>query len=590
MFRILILVLGPPLIALHAQGQVVVQGRCVDTSDGTGIAYAGIATADGITLGITNEEGRFRITAPSPEDTLVFAHLAYQRLLLPVSRAAAAATVGLTPVRSELPAITVQGRDDAAHRLVLRCASLLRAADAYEAKVHYQLGTHRPDGRPLEVIECFYNGTFNGTRITGLHLKNGRIAVAPDEGRYVLNLNTSKAIALLDITARDGAFPDTPLAFRKLGALRRHFDLTVTGILHGTEEVQHIRFTPRADAPGACFSGELWIGAHSARLHRIDLACAPCSHHPFRSVDPAGRLEDVRIHYTQRWNTDGPRPMIDHILLNYAVVHRSDTADGRSAFSSGQVGPEGRPVASQGIVRVFDRDRPFIAPLFNHDGDQPEYRQILSFPTDTAFWRVAPVIPRTEAQERDMTFMAANGTLSGQRPLNEGVRGSFFESNMATWSADRRITLKGTHVRTEAVRSQGQARPAAMEVALKAQLFLNIDPVPGGFRTFSATILDGFHSWYHLPEQPWTNAFLNLYFDLCEIERQRLEKALAEPHLPLHRIRQLHEEAAQRMEQVTGRYLKDTRYGMDRAALDPWNDRVRQALGLDNLALFGLNP
>ena len=44
------------------------------------------------------------------------------------------------------------------------------------------------------------------------------------------------------------------------------------------------------------------------------------------------------------------------------------------------------------------------------------------------------------------------------------------------------------------------------------------------------------------------------------------------------------------MDQSTRRFLKETRYGTDPKKMAQWNDKVRDALGVDNFALFGVIP
>jgi hypothetical protein len=69
-----------------------------------------------------------------------------------------------------------------------------------------------------------------------------------------------------------------------------------------------------------------------------------------------------------------------------------------------------------------------------------------------------------------------------------------------------------------------------------------------------------------------------------------MQVALDGPGLSLDRIRAIHFEAQRAMDQSTGRFLKETRYGADLKKLAAWNDKVRGALGVDNFALFGVAP
>ena len=58
--------------------------------------------------------------------------------------------------------------------------------------------------------------------------------------------------------------------------------------------------------------------------------------------------------------------------------------------------------------------------------------------------------------------------------------------------------------------------------------------------------------------------------------------------MTVERARVLHSEHSTRLASTTQEYLRTTKSGADKEALLPWNDQVRQGLGIDNLALFGL--
>src|SRR5690606_18607097 len=113
-----------------------------------------------------------------------------------------------------------------------------------DGKVYFELETHTAE-LPVEGIECFYNGSFNGANIEALDLKQGRIGLLLDKNRYVVNSNTSRGFMLLHPAERNSAFPATPLQYRSRKGLRRAFELTVLSITHDPDELYHVRFIPK---------------------------------------------------------------------------------------------------------------------------------------------------------------------------------------------------------------------------------------------------------------------------------------------------------------------------------------------------------
>jgi hypothetical protein len=126
------------------------------------------------------------------------------------------------------------------------------------------------------------------------------------------------------------------------------------------------------------------------------------------------------------------------------------------------------------------------------------------------------------------------------------------------------------------------------KVSLVAQIYLDLDTVNGQLLHRSTTVLDGFQSYYLEQEHPWTACLHNIWFDLCEMERRAMEVRLNVPGLSLQEARTIHAEHSIRLKAITQHFLRETRYGEDREALGPWNDRVKAALGIDNIAVFGL--
>lgn len=200
------------LLASIGFGQRPLEARMVDAVSGTPLPFASVfsvGTGEGV---ITNEEGVFRIPAADDADTLVFSYLGYQRLRSAVAVIRQPGEVRLTPSRTELSTVEVVGRSDALCDLVIACGKHLRQIGQYGGKVYFELETRTSD-RPVEGIECFYNGSFNGADIEALALKQGRIGLLPDKNRYVVNLNTSKGFMLLHPAGRNSAFPATPLQY-----------------------------------------------------------------------------------------------------------------------------------------------------------------------------------------------------------------------------------------------------------------------------------------------------------------------------------------------------------------------------------------
>jgi hypothetical protein len=249
------------------------------------------------------------------------------------------------------------------------------------------------------------------------------------------------------------------------------------------------------------------------------------------------------------------------------------------------------------VMHLFDRKGKFIEPLFAFSGDLPDYLRMNWLPEDTAFWeRMHPPLP-TARQKRDMEFLRKNDLRDGQWLLHLGPDTRFLASHYARWDPTERVWLQGvaTHVPTEPFQrvrisdltGEYSIYNGPLPVNLVAQIYLDLDTVNGELLHRSTTVLDGHHSFDMVADQPWSSAFHNIWFDLCEMERRELEKRLNMPGTNLLRARALHAEFTARLNALTQRYLDETGYGDRFSGLKLWNDLVKKELGIDNLALFG---
>lgn len=565
-------------------GQTPVEARVVDAGTNGPLPYASVVSGASGAGVITNEEGVFRISVPDG-DSLSISYVGYRPQRLPVAEVRRTGEVRLVAAVAQLPAVEVVGAADSLYDLVLACGRNLRQAKRYHGKVLYELDT-RTEAGPVEAIECFYNGRFNGGDIEGLELKQGRIGLLPDHGRYVANLNTSRGFMLLHPAEGNGAFPASPLQYRSRKALRKAYRLAVDA--SGEGRAYRIRFTPK-DTGGAYFRGELWADAATRTVQGLLLECDHCLHHPFQPLGPGDALKDVQISYRQTYMAGQSRPMLNAIALQYALTYVSGPDAPIMAAREAGFQRE-RRLWSKGVLHLFGPGERFVPPLFQYDAEQTDYRKVLSMPYDTAFWAGAPTLVPTAQQRRDQALFAKDGLLlhGGQLQAPDGRAVTFFESNYAFWSPDKRVRLNprddGT---TESQPHSGFAKVVADQIHLDVQLYLNMDSLPGGVRTFSATVFDGFRSTCRLGEEHHPVLLLNLYFDLCEMERRKMAGALAREGLTVDQAKAIQAEAVRSMDQATARFLRETHYGTDMKVMARWNSQVRDALGVDNFVLFG---
>lgn len=565
------------LIPLPALAQVPLTGRLLDAGTRAPLPYASIGVSGTARFTLSNEEGAFSIVTDTLHGSLRVALIGYRTRVVSAQEVARDGILLLQPTAKELPSFTVKGSDTQYER-VARAAKTLRRQQPGKARAYFELETHL-EGQPVEVIECFYNAELEGAQVRDLHLKHGRIGVAPvqtREGgqRYFVSLNTTKAITLFDPTASNDHYPATPFQWTKAKAIKKRYRVELLSTDDSGTDL--LRLTPR-DTSGTAFTVDLWLRRTDDRVLAYELrctACAPVPFEPYKAVDHI-LSTDLRIKHV--WQPDAN--VLEHTELAYTMDYEGM---GRREH-----------VRTSAVLHLFDPGGSFMLPLFEYDQEQPDYRKILLQPYDSVFWQQAPTLVSTAQQQRDRAFLRTHGTFTGFRKANGTSKTTFFESNCAWWSAEKRISLKSLPPppddgRRPANYQQRGATVPATQVNLDAQLYLDMDTTGGQLRVFTATLLDGFRSYYHLPEERHTDCFINLFFDLCEMERRAMQVELQQPSMTAERARSIHSTWTNHMRDMTRRYMKETALGSDHHALLQWNAMVKEALGLDNVAMFGL--
>lgn len=578
---LVLLTFGMPCTA-----QRPVDVRVVDAASGAPLPYASVVSesrAHGGAL-IANEEGVFRLPPAMAADTVAVSYIGYRTARFPAATFATLPVVHLEALATELPAVQVRGRSDALYALLVRAGKAVRRIAPYQAKTYFELRS-RSEGLPMEAIDCFYNGHFAGGNIEGLDLKQGRIGLLPHQGRYVSNLNTSRAFMLLLPADRNSAFPASPLQYTAVAKLRGHYGLELVSVARGPQVLYRIAFAPK-DSGGTSFSGEAWVDSASAEVQRLVLQCRDCRRHPFLSVWPDALLHQLDLEYSitfARWNG---QQVLATAEMDYSVTFRNAGA-GDSLAAVRPPGYKGdRTMQSKGILHAYAPGSRFLLPYFDYDKDQTDYWKILAMPYDSMFWVSAPTLVRTPGQRQDQALFADRGLLVGYGLPGREI--PLFESSYAVWSPHSRIHMKNLQpgTGTMPLRSSpviGGAQPFRPVV----QLYLNVDSGAQALRIFSATVFDGFRSHFERIDQQ-DDLALNIYFDLCEIERRKMQAALERPGITLEQITWAHNKAELNMNRTGRRFLDDLRSPEAPSKLAVWNQLVRNQLGLDNFKLFGV--
>lgn len=577
------------LSILSAFSQTIIQGTVKDAETKEELPWCNISIKGSRKGAITNSEGNFAISAIMPGDTLLFSYIGYKGLEIPSSFVSQKRTVFLQRSGIQLEELTIHANNEYLYDILDHCRkNILKNKQYRVAKVYYGIETQTKE-QPIELLECYYNGYLKGISIENLIFRNGRIGLAEMDQRYFLTLNSSLAISRINLIRQDPNCPSNPLQHTG-NRLKKIFNLTMKP---GENGMYRIGFQPFEDTTSH-FTGEMWIDRKTLSLIRIDLTIEDAVCHPFIPIFKIDRLSHVEIKISQVYKDDGTSCVPDHINFNYHFNYKSVRENPGSMLPS----VVQREITTEGVLCFYDFDDPFIIPRFDYDANYDDYLKMSVIPFNKVFWENNNTLVLTEKQKEGVDFFTDNGLIVN---FDEGSYGGDFlavthydsalHQNCYTfWDSVKRFSLN-RNLPQNRVYDKRQINNSILKDQynldiLEVQLLLDVTKVGNSYYCKSFTVFDEKKSQFHLPDRPETKAFLNILFDLCEIECRKMDRLLNSSSFTEKQIDSVYCAAVGNMKKITSKYRSEVKLGKNNKAMLTWNSVVLRDLGIDNLKIL----
>lgn len=573
-------------LILHLMAQTNYQIKVCDSRSKEPMPYCN-AIIEGSSKGaMTNNEGIILLNL-NKQDVVVFSYLGYETKRINVSGLTKGNTVYLVAKSLSINEVVVRPGTDYLYDFFTKCRKKLTGFhNTNSSKVYYAVES-QSTVEPLELIECYFNGTVRGVGLEKLEFRNGRVGFAKVSDNFFLTKHTSRAFEILDITNDNGYFPLVPLQCSK-NKLKDFFLLEFKSI-DGT--IYNISFTPKKECK-SCFSGELWIDTKEFDLLKIKLEIDSAEVHPFLPQFDCDSLFNVSLSIMNSYKKEGDNLVPEYFNLDYSFDYQS-LRDTTIVLKYKKIT---RKISSKGLMYFYDYETPFIIPYFEYNQGYDDYRKISMIPFNEVFWNHNKTMLLTNSQKEKVEYFHENGNTYNFREDNYGHNFSIpdgyweapalFEYYLSFWSPNKRIIL---------AKENENNKPYPPEIInqnilsnlynIKVQILLDLTQLHDSIYCKSFTVFDGFSTYFHLPEEIYTRAFLNIYFDICEIERRKLEKELNSGNFSLNEINAIYNKAIANMNKTTSTFLKEANLGRDFSMLKKWNTYVFNQLKIDNIML-----
>lgn len=553
-----------------------IEGRILDAATREPVSYANVYNKTLQKGTITNDDGYFRVMTSDTRDSILIIFIGYETQVIKLTGQQDFYTIYLEESTQLLREIVVTPNDNLyLFDLLMKCKSKASSAQI-DAKAYYELKTFRNE-QQIELVEGYYNAAIAGYDLSALNLKAGRLAMQPYDNRFFASMEGSTAITAMKLWSNNSNFPDSPLEFSKR-EMRKYFELSLEKkyVDDLADSIYVISYEP-TDKTGLFFNGTIWLNKTNNTILKIMLDCHNCKKYPFRPIFPSDTISNVSFAITKTFTSQQGHTVFNHIDFAYIIDYRSRVAAAHAQSYS---------IESNAVLYAYDFKNTFTIPTFNVTDDAySDYRKINAMPYNDFFWRYNDEYRLKDGDNSNEVFFTdihsfTNKTIFKTNPMSKSV---LFQHPYIIWSEDR-VFFRDIAVDTSASSSSSDVITDRYNLGVK--LFVDINTYQDSTSIFSATIFDPYVSFYHLPIDNKTHCFINMYFDLCEIERRKLENMLKSSIKDVGQFDKIYQEIETRFQIQTAQYLKAVDRGTNEPEMKKWNEYIYEKLAIDNLAIF----
>ena len=587
---ILVLVILPLLI----HGQSSIKSTIINSTTKQAISYCNVfnqRTQNGV---ISNTDGEFLIEIISLDDIISISFLGYETKNIQAKKILNLNSISLKEKQYQLQEVEINSSNDYLYDILINCRRALKKNKRNHVSKAFFILNSSSNHKPLELLECYYNASQKSGKLEDLYLKNGRLALRPLDSHFFFNFSTTQVFNKINLVQQNDLLPAIILQFRK-GQMRKYFNVKLE---YRDSELFNISFIPKKNNDNL-FSGEIWIDKKTYFIRKISLSIQKVRTHPFEAFH-LDSLAIVSLNVNYTFGRNDTLIQIDHIGFNMKMNYYTCRK-----YEDGQLPVLKRNIKINSILYFYDFDKPFLLPYFDYNNKFSDYRKLSTIPYNQVFWQNRKLL-LTKDQKKQVGIIGSDGVFINYDENNYGT--GFLKKTMDQfnykfnyrhdmwswryyyfWTKKERIFLKKDII------EEGIGKPTYYRsitpsdmYSFGIQIFLDINHLDGAFDCKSLTIFDLSKTFYKLEINKYSNAFVNIYFDICEIERREMQKEFLVHNTSLNVIDSIYNKALINIEAITSKYKKEVQRGNNVKMLKKWNDYVFDELGIDNFEIFQL--
>jgi hypothetical protein len=560
---------------------LTIDGRIINSVNNEPVAFANIINFSTNKGTISNMDGYFKIGINSLKDSIVVTFIGFKNNSPVLQENKFTYNILLQEHTHQLSEVTIRpGVNNYLYTLLENCRKNNKLKTT-SAKAYYELKSYRNETQ-VELVEGFYNINIENYDITGFKIKAARLARQPVNNRYFASLESSKAIIKSRLINDNYEFPKNPLEF-PLKKMKSTFDLKYENsyINEAGDSIYVIAYSPLHE-PGSFFEGKIWVNANENFIEKIDHECINAAVHPFLALFKSDSIKRVDLHISKSFTRIAGKTFFKHVDFDYTIDYKSRAGTENELDYS---------VSTNAVVHAYDYNELFYLPKYPFDNhNYHDYVKIIAMPHNDYFWEKNTEFKlNNELDENSVFFNSVNSERSNNIKLSPDtiMLATFYLGHFTAWSK-KRIWFKDIYKEPKAPSRGNKAEIVSQKYNLNSKLYLDVNQYGENPNYLTSAIFDVYNSYFKLPMDNATQCFINMFFDLAEMERQQLEMRLAACDGSREQIELLYEKAVENLSQTERAFQRDVQRGTMQRGMEKWNKYIYNALGIDNLSLF--NP
>jgi hypothetical protein len=561
---------------LLGQNLYEIEGKIINKETYEPVSYANIYNKSIKKGTISNVDGYFRISVGSVNDTIRITNIGFKEQFIRLEANENFYVIQLEENVLALKEVTVKPKDYSFLIDLISESKKNRSTIPQKSKAVYELKSF-VDTKQIELVEAYYNVDFIGYELNKLELKVGRSALKPYINRLFASVESSRAIILLNLFERNEFFPTSPLELSKKN-LKKNYYLSLANkyVDEVADSIYVINYKPK-DTTRLYFEGTIWINKTQKQLNKIILNCNNAAIYPFTPMFPSDKISKVSMNITQTFKSVENQALFNHTDFTYEIDYSSRV---------GKSEQKNYKVKTNAILYVYDYENSFFQPLFTFkEKNISDYRKINAMPYNDFFWSSNDEYRLNDSLNTNAQFFSDKHSVNSKFLFksNPYSKKGLLEHPFVEWSKSR---IKFREMVPDSVVINASKNIISLQYNLAVKIFLDINKYKDSTHYLTATIFDPYESYYYLPMDKKTNCFVNIFFDLCEIKRRKLQAQLNSQNISSTKAEEIYMKSINELEILKNDYLKDVQRGTNENEMKKYNEIVFNELGINNIELF----